>query len=174
MPAVGRHGISGEQAFLELEYLDLRSLDRSSATTLGRQLAALHRHSGEGFGWPADNFIGLGAQPNGWMDSWPRFFAERRLRPQLALARSSGADRFDPACYYGDREADIAMSELFGGFPESFYAAYREAWPLDAGYETRKTLYNLYHILNHFNIFGAGYLGQARRMIARLQAELRG
>jgi protein-ribulosamine 3-kinase len=81
---------------------------------------------------------------------------------------------FAPACYYGDRETDIAMSELFGGFADAFYAAYRSAWPLDAGYETRKTLYNLYHVLNHFNLFGAGYLGQARRMIEKLLAELRG
>ncbi len=80
---------------------------------------------------------------------------------------------FDPAVYRGDRETDLAMSELFGGFPESFYAAYRLAWPLDAGYETRKTLYNLYHVLNHFNLFGAGYLGQAKRMIDKLLAELR-
>lgn len=81
---------------------------------------------------------------------------------------------FDPAVHRGDREADLAMTELFGGFPESFYAAYRSAWPLDAGYETRKTLYNLYHILNHFNLFGGAYLGQARRMIEKLAAELRG
>ncbi|MDK9701812.1 MAG: fructosamine kinase family protein [Sulfuritalea sp.] len=80
---------------------------------------------------------------------------------------------FDPACYYGDREADIAMTELFGGFPTSFHAAYRAAWPLDSGYETRKPLYNLYHILNHFNLFGGAYLGQAQRMIDRLLAELR-
>jgi fructosamine-3-kinase len=80
---------------------------------------------------------------------------------------------FDPAVHRGDREADLAMSELFGGFPEAFYAAYRAAWPLDPGYETRKTLYNLYHVLNHFNMFGAGYLGQARRMIQKLAAELR-
>jgi fructosamine-3-kinase len=81
---------------------------------------------------------------------------------------------FDPAVYRGDREADLAMAELFGGFPESFYAAYRLAWPLDPGYETRKTLYNLYHVLNHFNLFGAGYLGQARRMLGRLLADLKG
>jgi len=81
---------------------------------------------------------------------------------------------FDPAVYRGDREADLAMAELFGGFPEAFYAAYRAAWPLDPGFEVRKTLYNLYHILNHFNMFGASYLGQARRMIERLVAELRG
>ncbi len=81
---------------------------------------------------------------------------------------------FDPAVYRGDREADLAMAELFGGFPESFYVAYRAAWPLDPGYEKRKTLYNLYHVLNHFNLFGTGYLNQARRMIERLVAEMRG
>jgi fructosamine-3-kinase len=80
---------------------------------------------------------------------------------------------FDPACYYGDRETDIAMAELFGGFPISFYAAYRTAWPLDPGYEARKPLYNLYHILNHFNLFGSAYLGQAQRMIERLLTELK-
>lgn len=80
---------------------------------------------------------------------------------------------FDPAVYYGDREADLAMSELFGGFGRDFYAAYQEAWPLDPGYATRKTLYNLYHILNHLNLFGSGYLGQARGMIDRLLAEIR-
>lgn len=80
---------------------------------------------------------------------------------------------FDPAVYYGDRETDIAMTELFGGFPGSFYAAYRAVYPLDAGYATRKTLYNLYHILNHLNLFGRGYLSQAEQMIGRLLAEIR-
>jgi protein-ribulosamine 3-kinase len=79
---------------------------------------------------------------------------------------------FDPACYYGDREADIAMTELFGGFGGRFYAAYNAAWPLDAGYGVRKTLYNLYHILNHLNLFGGGYASQAERMMDRLLAEL--
>ena len=80
---------------------------------------------------------------------------------------------FDPACYRGDRETDIAMAELFGGFPTSFFATYRDAWPLDRDHERRKPLYNLYHILNHYNLFGEAYLGQARRMIERLLAELR-
>ena len=75
---------------------------------------------------------------------------------------------FDPAVYYGDREADLAMSELFGGFAPAFYAAYNEAWPLDAGYERRKHLYNLYHLLNHLNLFGGGYLAGVRSCIARL------
>jgi fructosamine-3-kinase len=79
---------------------------------------------------------------------------------------------FDPATYYGDRECELAMSELFGGFAPDFYAAYREAWPLDPGYKTRKTLYNLYHILNHANLFGGGYAAQALLMIGRLNAEL--
>lgn len=80
---------------------------------------------------------------------------------------------FDPAVYFGDRECDLAMSELFGGFPPDFYAAYREAWPLDAGYAVRKTLYNLYHILNHANLFGGGYAAQAARMAAQLLAHIR-
>ena len=75
---------------------------------------------------------------------------------------------FDPAPYYGDREADLAMTELFGGFDPEFYAAYRTAWPLDAGYATRKLLYNLYHILNHANLFGGSYARQAESIMHRL------
>lgn len=80
---------------------------------------------------------------------------------------------FDPAVYYGDRETDLAMTELFGGFSERFYAAYREMLPIDAGYPQRRTLYNLYHILNHLNLFGGGYRAQAENMMASLLAELR-
>lgn len=80
---------------------------------------------------------------------------------------------FDPAVYFGDREADLAMTELFGGFGGDFYAGYRAAWPLDPGYASRKTFYNLYHILNHVNLFGGGYHGQALRMLQQLLAELR-
>jgi fructosamine-3-kinase len=79
---------------------------------------------------------------------------------------------FDPAVYYGDRETDIAMTELFGGFPGAFYAAYHEAYPLAPEYETRKTLYNLYHILNHLNLFGGAYLRQAEQMMGKLLAEV--
>lgn len=80
---------------------------------------------------------------------------------------------FDPAVYYGDREADLAMTELFGGFSPAFYAAYRESYPLAAGYTTRKNLYNLYHILNHLNLFGGGYLGQSERLLDALLSEIR-
>ena len=75
---------------------------------------------------------------------------------------------FDPAVYYGDREADLAMTRLFGGFGADFYAAYHAAWPVDAGARTRRDLYNLYHVLNHANLFGAGYLPQAVALIETL------
>jgi fructosamine-3-kinase len=74
----------------------------------------------------------------------------------------------DPAVYYGDREVDIAMTELFGGFPPAFYEGYHSAWPLPETYPQRKTLYNLYHILNHFNLFGGSYAAQAEQMITRV------
>lgn len=63
----------------------------------------------------------------------------------------------DPAVYYGHREADIAFTELFGGFPAEFYRAYQSAWPLEPGYRERRDIYNLYHLLNHLNLFGGGY-----------------
>ena len=78
---------------------------------------------------------------------------------------------FDPAVYCGDRETDLAMTELFGGFPEDFYAAYRMHAPLDPGYGLRKRLYMLYHVLNHANLFGGGYCAQAHTMMQRLLAE---
>jgi protein-ribulosamine 3-kinase len=80
---------------------------------------------------------------------------------------------FDPAVYVGDREADIAMTELFGRFGADFYATYREAWPLDADYAVRRDVYNLYHVLNHFNLFGGGYLAQAKALVARLLAVIK-
>lgn len=79
---------------------------------------------------------------------------------------------FDPALYYGDREADIAMTELFGGFSQQFYLAYNDSYQLDPGYKTRKTLYNLYHILNHYNLFGGGYASQAATMSKQLLSEI--
>ncbi|HEY9699744.1 MAG TPA: fructosamine kinase family protein [Trichocoleus sp.] len=75
---------------------------------------------------------------------------------------------FDPALYYGDREVDLAMSQLFGSFPTHFYSAYNEAFPLESGYKKRKILYNLYHIINHFNLFGGSYQSQANQMINAL------
>ena len=79
---------------------------------------------------------------------------------------------FDPAVYYGDREADVAMTELFGGFAPEFYAAYQTEWPLNKGFQVRKQLYNLYHLLNHLNLFGRGYLANCESTIDRLLTEV--
>lgn len=84
-----------------------------------------------------------------------------------AICGSDGkAWLIDPATYIGHAEADIAMTELFGGFPREFYSAYREVNPLEAGYEERRDLYNLYHLLNHLNMFGRSYLGAVKSIVA--------
>lgn len=115
--------------------------------------------------------------------SLPVFFESYQPKPSLLhgdlWGGNASADNlgqpvlYDPACYFGDHEADLAMTELFGGFSAGFYAAYRETFPVDAGYAQRKILYNLYHILNHLNLFGAGYLSQAESMMSQLLAELK-
>jgi fructosamine-3-kinase len=117
------------------------------------------------------------------MQGLPQFFSAHAPHPALlhgdlwggnwAALAGGGFAVFDPAVYRGDREADLAMTELFGGFPPEFYAAYRMHAPLDAGYPVRRDLYNLYHVLNHLNLFGEAYLGQALSLIRRLLAELR-
>jgi len=208
-------GVAGDMAYLAMDYLSLDG--RGSQAELGRQLASLHRHTGERFGWHRNNTIGATAQENTPSDDWLAFWRDRRLGVQLRLAASKGyggrlqgkGERvmagfpvlfetytpspsllhgdlwsgnygfsrdgrpviFDPATYYGDREADLAMTELFGGFSAEFYAAYQDAWPLDPAYRIRKRLYNLYHILNHLNLFGRGYAGQAEHMMDQLLGE---
>jgi protein-ribulosamine 3-kinase len=219
-------GVAAGQAFIVMEALELGG--SGSQAELGRQLAALHGHGADRFGWYRDNTIGSTHQSNRQHDDWLTFWREERLGPQLQMAQRNGASQallqrgerlldafpqlfagytpapsllhgdlwsgnyafmsrdgryagtpggnvpviFDPAVYYGDREAELAMTELFGGFSAEFYAAYNEVWPLDPGYQIRKTLYNLYHILNHFNMFGGGYASQAEGMMGRLLAEL--
>jgi len=223
VPHVLALGATGDRTFLCLEWLELVAPTPALAAALGERLAALHRIRSSKHGWMQDNFIGRTPQRNDQHESWPRFFREQRLLPQLELAaqnrahqhtldrghvladalealfasyrpapsllhgdlwggnwgatvltRGSGSEPvlFDPAVYFGDRETDIAMTRLFGGFAAAFYDAYEATWPLDAGAPTRATLYNLYHVLNHYNLFGGGYLAQARTMIDRLLAEL--
>ena len=72
---------------------------------------------------------------------------------------------FDPAVSHGDPEFDLAMTALFGGFPDSFYAAYRQRCPPAPGHDVRERLYRLYHVLNHLILFGRGYLGEAQRLV---------
>ena len=79
---------------------------------------------------------------------------------------------YDPAVYYGDRETDLAMTELFGGFGPAFYEAYWGSWPMRAEYrEIRRPLYQLYHLLNHARLFGAGYVAPSRRLMQELIAQ---
>ncbi|SDX72716.1 Fructosamine-3-kinase [Allochromatium warmingii] len=207
-------GVTADESFLVLERLDLSG--RLDSVRVGQQLAALHRHTADRYGWHRDNTIGSTPQLNTLHPDWASFWRDCRLAPQLIRAAANGyhgrlqrsgerllsqlavfldhrppasllhgdlwggnigataageAVIFDPAVYHGDREADLAMTELFGGFDASFQAAYREAWPLDPAYRTRKQLYNLYHILNHLNLFGGGYLEQAQSMMDSVLAE---
>lgn len=215
VPAPVCHGVAGQQAFLVLEQIDLRPLDRAGQHALGEGLAALHGLGAERFGWHRDNTIGTTPQSNAWSGTWVGFWRERRLAPQLRLAAENGARSlarsgehllarlddlldghapspalvhgdlwsgnaamdgdgrpliFDPAVYYGDRETDLAMMELFGGFGVAL-DAYRAAWPVDEGYHRlRRPLYQLYHMLNHFNLFGGGYAASAQSLIDRVNA----
>jgi protein-ribulosamine 3-kinase len=135
------------------------------------RLAASNGHDGR-----------LVADGNRLLEKLPAFFPGYEPVPSLlhgdlwsgnAAALAGGEPViFDPAVYYGDREADLAMTELFGGFPPAFYETYRAEYPLDAGYATRKHLYNLYHVLNHLNLFGGSYRAQAERMISQLLAQV--
>ena len=135
------------------------------------RLAAENGHRGELQALGAELQASLGA-----------FFAGYQPAPALlhgdlwggnwGTAADLGPVVFDPAVYCGDREADLAMTELFGGFPAEFYAAYAALAPLDVGYPVRRRLYNLYHLLNHLNLFGEGYLGQCLNLLRRSLAEL--
>lgn len=114
------------------------------------------------------------------LEALPAFFVGHSPPPSLLHGDLWGGNRamladgtpvvFDPGVYYGDREADIAMTRLFGGFGPRFYASYEQAWPMDAGADERRDLYNLYHVLNHLNLFGGGYRTEAEAMIDSLLA----
>ncbi|OEE65701.1 hypothetical protein A1OO_07785 [Enterovibrio norvegicus FF-33] len=85
-----------------------------------------------------------------------------------ASATINGPVVFDPACYWGDREVDVATTQLFGGFPQDFYRGYNEVFPLDEGFEQRKDIYNLYHMINHCLMFGGHYLEETEALINKL------
>ena len=148
--------------------------------TFARELAAMHKapvsHAEVGYGFFMDNYIGMRKQINTPHDRWIPFFRDCRLKPQFEAAAeyfgpSEGNDGkgwlIDPAVYYGHPEADLAMTELFGGFPDSFYEAYKEFGNLSSGYKDRRDLYNLYQLLNHLNMFGGGYYSAVRNILNR-------
>jgi len=209
-------GITGSQAFIVMEYLELAG--RPDPVHLARQLASMHLCTWDQFGFAIDNTIGSTPQVNGFSPDWAGFWQQNRLGYQLSLVKNNAYDKelldagmrlneqvsnffsdympvasllhgdlwggnqgadsagnpviYDPACYYGDHEADLAMMELFGSPGERFFSAYREVFPIDDGYSVRRELYNLYHILNHAYLFGGGYEAQARRMIDHLLSQL--
>ena len=211
VPEVIDCGLANGESFLVIEHLDLGRATTDVARRFGIQLARLHRHTQDQFGWFRDNTIGPTPQINDYNDDWIAFFRRHRLEFQVELAARNGYDLsrdgaavskrlpalfhgyepvpsllhgdlwggnwgvvddepviFDPAVYYGDRESDIAMTMLFGGFPRAFYEGYESEWPMAPGHEQRIKLYQLYHVLNHLNLFGSGYLGQARHLLDAL------
>jgi protein-ribulosamine 3-kinase len=216
VPRVIRRGITDHMAWLALEYLELTERTADVDARLGRQLADLHRHGGEHYGWRRNNYIGLSPQVNRPMEDWTEFFLMQRLAVQFDRLSSSHPGEqwsdlklrvfdtwhasharhrpepclvhgdlwhgnaaaligdapvvFDPAVHYGDRESDLAMARLFGGFSEEFFTAYEQAWPLPHGHEQRLLFYKLYHVLNHANIFGGGYLESVRKLSERINS----
>ncbi len=213
VPDVIDCGVMNGESYIDLERLNLERPGRDTESRLGEQLATLHRHTQDHFGWFRDNTIGLTPQKNPRTGNWIEFFREYRLQYQLDLAAKNGYSRelaqqgealvnrlqdlfggyqpeasllhgdlwggnwgsvdgepviFDPAVYYGDRESDIAMTMLFGGFGKSFYQAYEKSWPMAPGHKQRIKLYQLYHVLNHLNLFGRSYLGRALSLIRDL------
>lgn len=217
VPEVIAQGVSHRRAYLVLEYIDLKPIDRTGMQRLGEALADMHGIVADAHGWHRDNTIGTSAQPNAPHPDWLEFWRENRLATMLdalapehaALAREGDAllavlDRlladhhpepslvhgdlwggniamdeqgtpvlYDPAVYYGDRETDLAMAELFGGFSPLFFEAYWGAWPMAPGYrEVRRSLYQLYHLLNHARLFDGHYIDESRRLIARLRAHV--
>lgn len=178
--------------------------------SFGRQMAVLHTHTSQRFGFEQDNYIGSTPQPNRWMEDGYQFYREYRLNFQVQLAARNGllnhsevnavlaistrlpelvpeqpasilhgdlwsgnsiSDEngqpaiIDPAAYFGWAEADLAMMVLFGSPGRTFWAAYNEIRPLEVGWRERFDLYNLYHLLNHLNLFGRSYHGQVMRTV---------
>ncbi|WP_310482237.1 fructosamine kinase family protein [Chamaesiphon sp. VAR_48_metabat_403] len=127
---------------------------------------------------------GVFPQAAALLQAIPHILADRQPQPSLVHGDLWGGNAsfttagipviFDPATYWGDREVDLAMTELFGGFPVDFYQGYERVYPLAPGYSQRKDLYNLYHILNHYNLFGGSYRSQANTTIDRLLRDFPG
>jgi protein-ribulosamine 3-kinase len=196
--------------WLVLEWLEPARATAAAWTELGRSLARQHRCSAAEYGWESDNYIGSLPQRNQASSSWAEFWAQHRLRPQLALAESAfdaatlrsfdvlladlderladveadgpsllhgdlwngnvhvtaaGPALIDPSCSYGHREVDLAMADLFGGFPPGFFRAYADEWPLQPGAALRRPVYQLYYLLVHVNLFGGGYVGATVRAL---------
>jgi len=191
---------------LLMEYLQPSGNSSAFDERLGRGIAQLHRKTASAFGFHNSNYCGTTLQDNTWTESWPKFFAQRRIwslvqqikttrgmsseelrnyeklvnRIPLILSHSTqsslihgdlwsgnymytanGPALIDPACYYADREMELGMMKLFGGFSSTVWGAYQEEFPLPQGWKERNRLYQLYHVLNHYLLFGVSYGQQA-------------
>lgn len=210
IPGVVGTGEGGGYSFILLEFIESARRRQDFMERFGQQLACLHRQSHPFFGFDQDNYMGSLPQQNRIHDTYPDFFREERLEPQVRLAAGKGYltsrelsafnrlfgvldsilpenkpalvhgdlwsgnfmvdDRgepclIDPAAHYGSREAEIAMTTLFGGFDPDFYHAYQEEWPMEPGWRERLCIYNLYPLLIHVNLFGSGYLDGIRETL---------
>ena len=191
VPGVVACGVAGDTAFVALEWLSLGRPTRAAEARLGEGLAALHRSTADRFGWHRDNTIGLTPQHNDRSDDWVGFYRDHRLGFQLRLAANNGFSgqlqedgarlmkRLPIFFESYSPEASLLHGDLWGGnwaccegepvgFGRAFYDAYESAWPLAPGHRERNDLYQLYHVLNHLNLFGSGYLGRAQDLIQRL------
>lgn len=196
-----------DDSCLLLEWIEAIRATPEASAQLGRELAAMHKHTAPQFGFDTDNYMGSLPQSNRKHDSWAVFFIQERLEPMVKIAinkRLLGHEDallfdklytrlpelfdeeapalihgdlwggnylikndgkpflIDPAVSYGHREFDVAMTTLFGGFSNGFYAAYNEAFPLVKSWQERVDLWNLYPLLLHLNLFGMSYLGQVK------------
>jgi len=204
--AVGAHGIV-------IEDLGRGRPERADWERAGARLAHLHGFAADRFGFDSDGWCGDSPQDNTHGTDGHRFFAERRLLPQVRRAQASGLlstedrQRIDRICdrlahllpaapavlihgdlwtanlhacangelalidagavHYGWAEADLAMLTLFGEPPSPFFAAYEMESGIAADWRERAPLYNLYHLLNHLNLFGASYLSEVHAILRR-------
>jgi fructosamine-3-kinase len=180
---------------------------RPDPEALGAELATVHQHRADAFGWHRDNVIGSLPQRNPRCDTWLELYVEHRLRPYrddlphpLAARLDDACERvlpvlldhgpapslvhgdlwsgnvldgrvlIDPAVHHGDREIDLAMLDLFGGVPDALAAGYDAVWPLPEGWERRRPAQQLYHLLVHVRLFGAGYHDAVARRLDAIGA----
>ena len=191
---------------LILEHLASAAATQGFDRRFGKGLANLHRKTFSAFGFHHPNYCGTTVQDNTWTNSWPEFFAQRRIwalvqqirtwrgmsvdeliiyeklvakmsqllahQPVPSLIHgdlwsgnfmytSKGPALIDPACYYADREMELGLMQLFGGFSHQIWEAYQDEFPLPEDWQKRISLYQLYHLLNHFLLFGGSYGRQA-------------
>lgn len=197
------------QAYLIMEFIDAGLENHLFWEDFGVNLAQLHKHTNEYFGWKNQNYIGSLPQYNRFCISSSEFYISQRLQPQFKLARQNGFDfqkldwfyknvtnlipknekpalihgdlwsgnymvnakqkpvLIDPAISFASREMDLAMMQLFGGFPPEVFEAYNAHFPLPTDWKSRVELYHLYYLLVHLNLFGKSYLSSVQRIVKK-------